>query len=103
LLFPHLLIFPSSQLLSFPLSDFPRLPSALCPMPHALCALPTFSPSHLLNFFLSRLLIFPSFFLRLATDTHRQTQTRDIGHDYMHILKKKERITVFHAHFYTLI
>ena len=30
-------------------------PYALCPMPHALCTLLTFSSSHLLNFFVSRL------------------------------------------------
>ena len=50
-IFPPSFFQPSAFRL--PHSDFPRLPSALCPMPHALCALLTFSSSHPPNFLLS--------------------------------------------------
>jgi hypothetical protein len=43
-----------------PTSAFSPMPYAPCPVPHALCALLTFSSSHLPNFFLST---FRSFFI----------------------------------------
>ena len=73
-----------------PEADFPRLPSALCPMPHALCALPTFSSSHLLSFL-------PSTFRSFFIFSHSKF---DVGRSMFDVhLLSTFRIPTSHFHF----